>query len=114
MAWLTLMRDECSILRAPTTLDTYNSTVYDWDSATTVATGRCSIQPGFSDEIPEDRNTVTTTWRLITDDTALYVLLPTDRIVWEDRTLDVDSIAMLWRHLGGVHHIEAVLREVQG
>jgi hypothetical protein len=114
MPWFTLIQDTCSILRAPTTVDAYMSTVYDWDAATVVASGRCSIQPGFSDEIPEDRQTVTTTWRLITDDSALFGLLATDRIQWEGRTFEVDSIAMLWRHYQQNHHIEANLREVQG
>lgn len=114
MAYLTLLQDECSILRAPTTVDAYMSTIYDWDNAVVVATGRCSIQPGFSDEVPEDRQTVVTTWRLITDDPALYVLRATDRVVWQGRTLDVDSLGMLWRHRSADHHIEATLREVQG
>lgn len=114
MPYFTLIQDTVQVLRAPTTVDDYHSEIRDWDNATVVATGLGSVQPSFSAENVDDRQTTTSTWRLITADSALYGILPTDRILWQDHTFDVDSEPLMWRWFNADHHIEVFLREVNG
>lgn len=114
MAYFTLIQDTVQVLRAPTTVDAYNSLVRDWDNATVAATGLASVQHSFSTENVDDRQTTTTTLRLISADVNLFGIRATDRIVWQGQTFDVDSEVMLWRWYGADHHIELFLREVSG
>lgn len=114
MGYFTLMNDTVQVLRAPVVEDAYHSQTRNWSAATVVATGLAAVQPGFSDENSDDRQTTISTWRLISDSTDLYGILPTDRILWQGKTFEVDSEASMWRWRNADHHIEVNLREVHG
>lgn len=109
----TLITETVQVWRAPVVADSYNQQVRSWPG-TQVATGRASVQPRFGLEDIQDRQTTTETFRLISDDAAIFGLLTTDRIVWRGRTLEVDGVPQMWYHRQVWHHMEANLRVVTG
>ena len=113
-AYFTLINDSVEVLRAPVVEDDYHSQVRNWDAAVVALTGLASVQPGFSTENPNDRQTTVTTWRLISADAVLFDIEPTDRIRWQGNVFEVDSEPMLWRWFNRDHHIELYMREVHG
>lgn len=107
--------DVISVLRGEKKKDKYNAEFVDWTTPQTVVTGRGSVQNFLGTEDDTDRQTTTEGNRLISDDPALfYVILPTDRVVYDGMTFEVDSAVQLWRLFGRPHHIEVNLKRVIG
>lgn len=109
----TLITETVQVWRAPIVAGSYNQQVRNWPGIQ-VALGRASVQPRFGLEDIQDRQTTMETFRLISDDAALEGLLTTDRIVWRDRTLEVDGVPQKWYYRRALHHLEANLRVVTG
>jgi hypothetical protein len=105
-------------LRAPLVEDRYKNRKRDWDHAQhTLVTG-VNIQPAGvpvrSEEDTTDRQTTVTAWNLQTPEGIDLDLLETDRIEYDGMTLEVDGKVGRWPDpfTGGVHHVEARLKEV--
>ncbi|WP_326792050.1 hypothetical protein OHA79_09620 [Streptomyces sp. NBC_00841] len=105
-----------TILRAPLVIDKYGnpSSVRDWARATTTVVNGVSVQPSAGTEIDADRQTVISGWRLFTRTGVDIDLLPTDRVVSDGVTAEVDGEVARFRLSGRVHHVEAQLKRVTG
>lgn len=106
--------DIVDVIRAVKRKDEYNSEYLDWSTPLTVATGRASIQHFLTTEDDTDRQTTTEGLRMISDDPVLFNFEPTDRVVYNGDTYEVDAEIQKWRLFGRVHHIEVYLKRVVG
>lgn len=107
--------DTIQVLRAPVVTDTYNREVRDWDNATTVATGRASIQHYLALEEVTDRHTDTEAARLFTDTPDMEgQIFSEDRVVYAGRTWEVSSPPEDFRFFGRYHHTEMFVKLVVG
>jgi hypothetical protein len=107
--------DFVSVLRGLKKRDEYNAEVIDWSNPEVVVTGKASVQNFLGTEDDTDRQTTTEGARLISDDPAiLYVIEPTDRILYDGFTYEIDSHPQVWRLFGRPHHLEVNLRRVVG
>lgn len=72
----------------------------------------CSVQPASSSEQTDQRDTVTTSWRVFlpggTD------LAATDRVRWNGAEYEVIGEPDRWAPDGQDHHVQAQLRRVRG
>ena len=111
-----LTADSAVRKRAPFKLDKFGnpSGVRDWTAATSSPIERVSIQPDTSSEETGDRSPVVTGWRLISARGVDVDLLPSDRVVFDGLTLEVDGEVARYRMAGRVHHVEARLKRVTG
>lgn len=105
------------IVRAPVIRDRYGSESRDWSAATRTEVSGVNVQPASapaqSTEHTDDRQTTVTGWRLYTPRGMDLDLLETDRVEHGGMTLEVDGKVGRWpRPGGGVHHVEAELKEV--
>ncbi|MEU4967778.1 hypothetical protein [Streptomyces smyrnaeus] len=103
-------------VRAPEVTDRYGNKQRDWANAVRTALVGVNVQPAGSppqsDEDSIDRQTTVTGWRLYTPPGMDLDLLETDRVEYDGITLEVDGKVGCWRIGGKVHHVEAMLREV--
>lgn len=107
--------DFVSVLRGVNKRDEYNSEYIDWSDPEVIVSAKGSVQNFLGTEDDTDRQTTTEGNRLISDDPALFeVMLPTDRILYDGKTFEVDSEIQLWRLFGRAHHIEVNLKRVVG
>lgn len=107
--------DTVTVLRAPLVADRYGSQVRDWTAAARTDVDGVSIQPSGSIEDVRDRELVTNTYTLFTSRGQDIDLLATDRVQWNGITLQVDGDPNRWPAPGGgVHHVEAKLKQVAG
>jgi len=105
------------IVRAPVVRDRYGSESRDWAAAARTEVSGVNVQPASapaqSTEHTDDRQTTVTGWRLYTPRGMDLDLLETDRVEHDGMTLEVDGKVGRWpRPGGGVHHVEAELKEV--
>jgi hypothetical protein len=105
-----------TVLRAPLVVDKYGnpSTVRDWANAVPTVVNGVSVQPAASTEVDADRQTVTTGWRLITRKGTNLDLLPSDRVITDGITTEVDGEVAKFLLGYRVHHVEALLKRVAG
>lgn len=111
-----LAADSITVVRAPLLTDEYGnpSTVRDWDhAALTVVTG-VSVQPDVSNEDSGDRSTTVTGWKVFSDSGKDVDALPTDRVVYDGMTLEVDGEIGRWKFDGRLDHVEFRLKRVIG
>ncbi len=105
-------------VRAPLVEDRYKNKKRDWDNAERTAVDGVNVQPAAvpvrSQEDTQDRQITVTAWNLQTPEGVVLDLLETDRIEFDGMTLEVDGKVGRWPDpfTGGVHHIEARLKEV--
>lgn len=105
-----------TIVRAGTAGDRYNPAAArpDWTTATST-TAQAVIEQASSTEDVDDRDTVTSGWRLYTLPGVDLDLTAYDRIEAGGRTFEVDGAPAKWKGRGEtVHHVEARLLEVTG
>lgn len=100
------------ILRAPIVAGSYGSDVRNWDAAVTTVDVAAFVQPQKSDEQVADAQRVVTRWRIFLGPYA--DLEPTDRVVFDERTFEVDGDVEAHRMTSEVHHFEALLKRVTG
>ncbi|TXS08234.1 hypothetical protein EAO71_37170 [Streptomyces sp. ms191] len=102
------------ILRASMTADPYGNEKPDWPGATRTIVAGVNVQPaGGSAEDTDDKQLTVTGWRLYTPKGMDLDLRETDRVEAEGTTMQVVGKVARWPGPGGgVHHIEADLREV--
>ena len=107
--------DGVVIVRAATTTDRYGNTVSDWEDTTRTTVDGWVAQTG-TDEGVGDRQHVTSTWAVFLP--AGTDLEPGDRVEWQGDTFEVhgrpNRARRAGRTRGGVHHVEAELRTVEG
>jgi hypothetical protein len=98
------------IVTPGTTTDRYNNEMPDWDNASTVDTNGW-LQDLSSVETLGSRDTVTTSARafLPTD----VEIAPTDRVVIDGATYEVDGAPITARTREGPHHLEVTLKLVE-
>lgn len=104
-----------TVLRAPLVADRYGGQIRDWTNATRTDVDGVSIQPAATTEDIRDRELLVNTYNLFTSRGQDIDLLATDRIAWNGLTLQVDGDPNRWPAPGGgVHHVEAKLKQVSG
>lgn len=104
-----------TIVRPGTATDAYNNEKPDWGAgATRTPVDRINVQPqGGSSEDTDDKQLTVTGWGLFTPRGMDLDLRETDRVEFDGMTLQVVGKVGRWPAPGGgVHHIEASLREV--
>jgi hypothetical protein len=83
--------------------------------ATRTAYQGVSVQPAGSTEDVRDRELLVGKYMLYTSRGFDIDLLATDRVEWNGITLQVDGDPNRWPAPGGgVHHVEAALKQVSG
>jgi hypothetical protein len=104
-----------TIVRPGTGTDEYGNERPDWGAgASRLPVSGVNVQPsGGSTEDTDDRQVTVTGWRLYTPRGMDVDLRETDRVEFDGMTLQVIGKVARWPAPGGgVHHIEADLREV--
>lgn len=103
-----------TILRAVTVADEYGNEKQDWDDPIRIPVSGVNVQPaGGSSEDTDDKQMTVTGWRLYTPRGMDLDLRETDRVEAEGTVMQVVGKVARWPAPGGgVHHIEADLREV--
>ncbi|GAA1961874.1 hypothetical protein [Amycolatopsis minnesotensis] len=110
--------DTITRVRPLVTQDRYGSDVLDYAAgARTVFAGVC-VQPRSSAEATADeRDMVTTGWRIYSPAGMDLDIEPVDRIEWAGRTCEVIGEIARWPHPirpGEVHHCEVDIQKVSG
>lgn len=103
------------IVRAGTVVDEYENEQEDWGAgATRIPASGVNVQPfGGSQEDTDDKQVTVTGWRLYTPRGMDLDLRETDRVeAWGTTMQVVGKVARWPAPGGGVHHVEADLREV--
>lgn len=103
------------IVRPGTATDEYGNEKPDWGAgATRMPVSGVNVQPnGGSTEDTDDKQVTVTGWRLYTPRGMDLDLRETDRVETWGTTMQVAAKVARWPAPGGgVHHIEADLREV--
>lgn len=103
------------IVRPVEAEDEYHNIKFDYGAAAArISVSGVNVQPqGGSSEDTDDRQVTVTGWRLYTPRGRDLDLRETDRIEFGGITLQVTGKVARWPAPGGgVHHIEADLREV--
>ncbi|MEG8275773.1 hypothetical protein [Streptomyces sp. AHA2] len=103
------------IVRPAMVEDDYGNEQDDWvDAATRIPVSGVNVQPnGGSTEDTEDKQVTVTGWRLYTPRGMDIDLRETDRVEAWGTTMQVIGKVARWPAPGGgVHHVEADLREV--
>ena len=103
------------IVRPGTAEDEYGNERPDWGAgATRIPVSGVNVQPsGGSTEDTDDKQVVVTGWRLYTPRGRDVDLRETDRVeAWGTTMQVVGKVARWPAPGGGVHHVEADLREV--
>ena len=104
-----------TVIRAPLIANRYGGQVRDWDNAVRTDVDGVSIQPAATTEDVRDRELLTNRFTLFTSRGRDIDLLATDRVQWNGLTLQVDGDPNRWPAPGGgVHHVEAALKQVTG
>lgn len=104
-----------TIVRPVEAEDEYHNIKLDYGSAALrIPVTGVNVQPfGGSAEDTDDRQVTVTGWRLYTPRGVDMDLRETDRVEFDGMTLQVTGKVARWPAPGGgVHHIEADLREV--
>ncbi|MGW5426881.1 hypothetical protein ACWET9_06590 [Streptomyces sp. NPDC004059] len=110
-----LYQQSLVIVRAGTVVDEYHNAKPDWGAgATRTPVSGVNVQPsGGSTENSDDKQVTVTGWRLYTPRGVDLDLRETDRVEFDGMTLQVAGKVARWPAPGGgVHHVEADLREV--
>lgn len=103
------------IVRPGTVEDDYGNEQEDWgDAATRIPVSGVNVQPsGGSTEDTDDKQITVTGWRLYTPRGMDIDLRETDRVEALGTVMQVIGKVARWPAPGGgVHHVEADLREV--
>lgn len=100
-----------SVTRAPLVSDGKGGVFPDWPNAVTSSTPAAWVQPVSSDEQSLNEDRVVARWKIFLP--PAVDLLPTDRLVWDGETYQVDGEVQLW-DVGRPHHHEAFLLRVIG
>lgn len=105
------------VVRPGVLVDRYNNEKPDWGAATRTTVAGVNVQPATvpvqSTEHTRDRQTTVTGWRLFTPRGMDLDLRETDRVEVDGMVLEVDGKVGRWPAPGGgVHHIEAELKEI--
>lgn len=107
-----------TVVRPGHTTNQYGDDRPDWGAgAVRTAVSGVNVQPAAepsdSDEHTDDRQTTVTKWRLYTPRGMDLDLRETDRVEFDGMSLEVDGKVGRWTGPGGgVHHIEATLKEI--
>lgn len=110
-----LYEQDIVIVRPAKVEDEYGNEQDDWGAAATrIPVPGVNVQPnGGSTEDTEDRQVTVTGWRLYTPRGMDIDLRETDRVEAWGTTMQVIGKVARWPAPGGgVHHVEADLREV--
>ncbi|MFG3585133.1 hypothetical protein [Streptomyces sp. NPDC047990] len=110
-----LYQQALTIVRPGIREDEYGNEKPDWATGVTrIPVDGVNVQPsGGSTEDTDDRQVTVTGWRLYTPRGMDLDLRETDRVEFAGMTLQVTGKVARWPAPGGgIHHIEADLREV--
>lgn len=113
-----LYLDDVTVVRAPTVRDRWDNDVPDWAAATRTVVSGVAVQPTSQVEDATGRRVALSTgWRLFTRPGVDVDLRAADRVEWKGLSLEVIGEVARWPHPlrpGGVHHVEAELRRLEG
>ncbi|MYR29805.1 MULTISPECIES: hypothetical protein [unclassified Streptomyces] len=109
-----LYEQSITILRASSMRDEYGNEVDNWSAPARTAVDGVNVQPSSgSTEDTDDKQVTVTGWRLYTPRGMDLDLRETDRVeAWGTTMQVVGKVARWPAPGGGVHHVEADLREV--
>lgn len=104
-----------TVIRAPLVANRYGGQTRDWTAATRTDVDGVSVQPTGSTEDVRDRELLVDTYTLYTSRGRDIDLLATDRVQVDGVLMQVDGGIDRWPAPGGgIHHVEAKLRQVAG
>ena len=107
--------DTVTVVRAPLATGRYGGQTRDWTNAVRTPYPGVCVQPVSSTEDVRDRELLIGKYTLFTSRGQDIDLLATDRVEWNGLTLQVDGDPNRWPAPGGgVHHVEASLKQVSG
>lgn len=109
-----LYEQSITVLRATSAPDRYGNNKPGWSDPVRTPVRGVNVQPqGGSSEDTDDKQVTVTGWRLFTPRGMDLDLRETDRVEFDGTVLQVVGKVARWPAPGGgVHHIEADLREV--
>jgi hypothetical protein len=108
-----ILSDEASLVSIPLIRDQY-SKVLDYDHASVLHTGKCSVQPFLSIEDEVGRDTRISQMRLISRDAGFFQATAQHFVYWDSQYWKIDGKPFMWRNSGKPHHIEITMRLVEG
>jgi len=106
-----LLTERVTVVRAAVTRDRYGNAGTDWDTATRTDTPAW-IEPTGASENDDQRSGQRAVWRLIVP--VGVDITGRDRIEYQGETFEIDGPPLTLRTPRGPHHVEAVLRWVEG
>lgn len=103
---------QVTVLRPAYSVD-HGTPVPDWSAADQFTVSGCRVQAMVADEQILGRDSVESRWRL--DGPAGMDLRPRDRVVWDEKTYEVEGQPLaVASATGGLAHTEALLTLVEG
>lgn len=100
-------------LRAPLVDDGHNNAVPNWSAATSTPITGCSVQPGSTDEVLENRDTTLIQWTVYAPSTA--DVLSSDRISYLGVEYEIDGQPAAWPSpSGALDHKVLLLKRWNG
>lgn len=102
--------DTATWIEPGVTTDEYGNQVADWDSATETEI-RVWIEEAATTEQRDGRDTITSRWLMLTNELHITARA---RIVFQDRTYEIDGEPSVLRTPTGPHHAEMTLLLVEG
>lgn len=106
-----LLRDTVTRLRGTTGTGSHGEPVIDWSSPAT-AVYAAEVQPVSTAEALAAQQRTETRWKAFLPYEA--DVEPTDRIVWDGDTYEVDGDVERWKMNGRGHHLEVFLNRFEG
>lgn len=106
--------DRVTVLRAgPPTEDEFGNAVPGWAAARrTQLPAVVNPMAWSATEDTRQRDTTMTRWRVFLPPNSDVTYL--DRVEWDGITLEVDGEVERWRRRGREHHVELIVKRVQG
>lgn len=99
-------------LRGVTYWDAYNDQHVEWSNPSQLTIGGCSLQPVQGDEVLLGRESVVSRWTLFAPPDA--DILSSDRVRHNGVDFEVDGSVQRWPDIGGLGHLQILLRRVEG
>ena len=112
MSLRSLCTDDVVIITPIYTTDQYGNTEKDWNNAIRTPAKGWMAQ-GATNEVEGNRETDISIWRLYLVDLSVSITAQ-DRVWYDGAYFDVQGKPVIAKTPGKLHHIEAILRLVEG
>lgn len=112
MSLQSLCTDDVTIVSPVFVTDQYGDTIKDWSTATRVLT-KGWMAHGATNELEGNRETDISIWRLYIANPSITIKAQ-DRVEFDGYTFEVQGKPIKAKKPSSIHHIEAILRLVEG